>query len=618
MPSFLFPAFLVGAAAAAIPVLLHLLRNRQAPEIRFSAIRLLQGMRVEQASRRRVHDRLLLALRVAALCLLAIAFARPYFVWKGTRTSDATTVIAVDRSASMSAAGVWSRAMDAAGRAVSDAPRGARVGLVAFDTRADVIVEPTFDRATVKAAIDRLRPTNRSTLFRAGIARAVSALGGAGRIVVISDLQGAPTDVNTTIGDSVRMDVRAVGGPWSNLAVLALRRDDKGLVATIRNDGNGPQRATAIASVDGKQVDRRETDLAPGEALEVPFRVNVAGGSAGEVALAGHDVFAGDDRRYIALDSNSQTRVLVAGERGGADAFYLLAALNAAAQSPEFETQAIGTDHVAERLSAWRPDVLAILSPRGLGKADTDAVATWIEAGGGLLVAVGADADDHVLAPLVAGLRFAAERSSDEAVSFGQFESRHPLFEQLGGMTDSLASAHFARAWRVDARGWNTIARFGDGRGAMFERARGRGRVLVLASDLDRAWNDLPLQLSFVPFMQGIARYLAPARDRGELTPDTAPDALAAHLGVAQLASGRHAAINLDPRESDPARMTADAFNAGVRRTASPAVTDLRARARSEEAGQAFWRYGLVLMLVALLADALLASPARRAGRRAA
>jgi hypothetical protein len=560
----------------------------------------------------------LLALRVSALCLLAIAFARPYLARQGAAATGGLTVIAVDRSASMGADGVWSRALDAARRALDEAPRGARVGLVTFDTRADLIVEPTFDRAAVRAAIERLAPGDGSTLFRAGIARGVSALGGRGRLVIVSDLQGSAADVNSGAPDGVRIDVRSVGSRWTNVAIIAVRRDDKGLIAIVRNDSDRVRHAAAVAAVDGRPIDRREIDLAPGEPREVSFRGNIANGSAGEVTLSGHDAFAGDNRRFIALDSGSRTRVLVAGERGGADAFYLLAALDAAEGSPEFDAQAIGTDQVAARVSSWRPDVVAILSPRGLGRADTAALAAWAEHGGGLLVAAGADADDNVLAPLVAGLHFAADRTAGEAVSLGQFESRHPLFQQLGAMADGLASARFARAWRVDARGWDTIARFGDGRGALFERTWGRGRVLVLASDLDRAWNDLPLQPSFVPLVQGMTRYLARDREPGEFTADTAPDAFAKQLGVVQLASGHHAAINLDPRESEPTRMTPDAFDAAIRRTATASVTDARTRAASEEAGQSLWRYGLALMLAALLAESLLASPARRARRRAA
>ena len=76
--SFLFPAFLVAALAVALPIALHLLRRDVAPDLPFTAVRLLKKSPVERSRRRRLRDLLLLAARVAALVLLALAFARPF------------------------------------------------------------------------------------------------------------------------------------------------------------------------------------------------------------------------------------------------------------------------------------------------------------------------------------------------------------------------------------------------------------------------------------------------------------------------------------------------------------------------------------------------------------
>ena len=93
--SFLYPAFLVGALAVAIPIVLHLLRRDIAPEVPFTAVRLLHKSPVERAERRRLRDFLLLAARVAALLLLAAAFARPYL---RAATPGPVRLVAIDRS----------------------------------------------------------------------------------------------------------------------------------------------------------------------------------------------------------------------------------------------------------------------------------------------------------------------------------------------------------------------------------------------------------------------------------------------------------------------------------------------------------------------------------------
>ena len=47
--SFLYPAFLIGALAIAIPVVLHLLRRDVAPDVPFTAVRLLEKSPVERS-----------------------------------------------------------------------------------------------------------------------------------------------------------------------------------------------------------------------------------------------------------------------------------------------------------------------------------------------------------------------------------------------------------------------------------------------------------------------------------------------------------------------------------------------------------------------------------------
>ena len=151
--SFLYPAFLVGALAVAIPIVLHLLRRDIAPEVPFTAVRLLHKSPVERAERRRLRDFLLLAARVAALLLLAAAFARPYL--RGRDARAGLRLVAIDRSYSMGAPGMFAAALDRAREAVAAAPRGERVAVIAFDDRADVLAPPG-GAADARAALDNL------------------------------------------------------------------------------------------------------------------------------------------------------------------------------------------------------------------------------------------------------------------------------------------------------------------------------------------------------------------------------------------------------------------------------------------------------------------------------
>src|SRR3954467_11608776 len=118
--SFLYPIFLAGTVAAAIPIVLHLLRRDIARDVPFSAVRLLRHSPLPTSERRRLRDYLLLAARVLALLLLAAAFARPYLPGSPGATPR-VLIVALDRSFSMDAPGRFADALNRARKAVDQA-----------------------------------------------------------------------------------------------------------------------------------------------------------------------------------------------------------------------------------------------------------------------------------------------------------------------------------------------------------------------------------------------------------------------------------------------------------------------------------------------------------------
>src|SRR5262249_31130709 len=101
MLSFLAPLFLAGAAAAAVPIVLHLLKREPEPRVQFAAVKLLKQAPVEHTQTRRLRELILLAIRVAAIVLLAAAFARPFLASGAAIGSAGVTIVALDTSYSM-------------------------------------------------------------------------------------------------------------------------------------------------------------------------------------------------------------------------------------------------------------------------------------------------------------------------------------------------------------------------------------------------------------------------------------------------------------------------------------------------------------------------------------
>src|SRR3954465_15070799 len=94
--SFLAPLMLWGAAAAAIPIAIHLFFRSRYRTVPWAAMKFLLTS-VEQTSRRlKFQELLLLLLRVCVLVLLAVAFARPISsVVRGAGRGDAVDAVFV-------------------------------------------------------------------------------------------------------------------------------------------------------------------------------------------------------------------------------------------------------------------------------------------------------------------------------------------------------------------------------------------------------------------------------------------------------------------------------------------------------------------------------------------
>ena len=116
---FLFPAFLFGLAAIAIPIIIHLFNFRRFKTVYFSNVSFLKEIKEETASRSRVKHLLVLAARILAITFLVLAFAQPFIPKKNTNISAGKKYVSVyvDNSFSMGAMSGGIRLLDKAKQA---------------------------------------------------------------------------------------------------------------------------------------------------------------------------------------------------------------------------------------------------------------------------------------------------------------------------------------------------------------------------------------------------------------------------------------------------------------------------------------------------------------------
>src|SRR3954464_8134562 len=116
--NFLSPLFLAGAAALAIPVLIHLINREKKVVVQFPSLMFLHKIPYKSVRRQKIRHLLLLVLRCLALALFVAAFARPWFDRShktGAGASGAReVVILLDRSYSMGYGTRWTSALDKA------------------------------------------------------------------------------------------------------------------------------------------------------------------------------------------------------------------------------------------------------------------------------------------------------------------------------------------------------------------------------------------------------------------------------------------------------------------------------------------------------------------------
>ena len=627
MLSFLSPLFLAGATAAAVPIVLHLLKREPEARVKFAAVKLIKQAPVEYTDRRRLRELLLLALRVTALVLLALAFARPFLATGAAVGSTGVTIVALDTSYSLAAPGRFERARQLAKDAVAKAPAGDLVGVVTFADDAEIVAAPGSDRTLATDAIEQASAGFGATRYRAALSAASQHLAGRhGTVVLVTDLQENGWDAGdrASVPEGTTIRVADVGPMPPNLAVTAVRPLADRLVATVHNGGASARDARVHLTIDNRPAGDATVSLGANQSAEATFAGAPRGASAAVRVEDGGGIQA-DNVRYAVLGGTSKPSVLLVSGSGdpNRDAFYVQHAL-AAGTAADAAFQVGGV--AGAQLAAWTDDRVApyaavfLLSTRGLERHGRELLAAYAQHGGGVFIAAGPEVDGDVLGDILGAgstLRLAAVAGSRPASrALAPADGRHPVFHAFAGNPASLGLVTFQQAARIGGTACQTLARFTTGDTALIECPAGEGRALVIASDLDNRWNDFPLHATFVPFVQEVARYLASARAHAvDYLIADAPAGVKRAPGIvtlndaARAAGGaRTIAVNVDPRESDPARLSVDDFQSAVTRLKDAGGVQTRGEGRQQEDEQHLWRYALSAMAMLLAAEGVLAA----------
>ena len=606
--SFLTPFFLVGLAALAIPVLLHLIQRERKNVVEFPSLMFLRRIPYESVRRRRIRNWALLLLRLAALALIVLAFARPFLRRLqpiGPNAGGAREVVVlVDRSYSMGYGDRWQRAMAAAHDAVSRIGPGDRGSIVFFSSSAEVALRSTSDRARLDAALSSVRPSAGATKFGPALKLAGSILAESPlprrEVVLVSDMQrgGWQGAEGVRLPDGAVVTAVAIADKdTANIAVtpVSLQRasfsgQERVTVTSGIINRSGRQAAVDMSlELDGRPVQTRRVSADAHGSGSISFdEVTVAAPNTRADVRIAPDALDRDNTFNFVLSPSRPVKVLVLDRSGAgpAPSLYLARAL-AVGDSPRFDVTVKSIDALA---AADLDNAAVVVSNDAVIPSGTaDRLARFVERGGGLLLALGERGSWPSNGPdvLPASLGAPVDRTRGDAARLGALEYSHPVFEIFRAPRSGDFSAARFYGYRALAPvpGSQILARFDDGRAAAVERRVGNGRVIAWASTLDVSWNDLAVKPVFLPFVHKLMTHLGSyAEAPAWLTIGEVLDPFRAGLPVQR---GRGAAAVPMILSPSGQRMVLDGEGPDVVELEEQGFYEVRGQARGGDAGAA-------------------------------
>jgi len=657
---FLSPWFLLGAAAAALPVYLHLLRRHTTTPHPFSSLMFFEQRTQSSIRHRRLRYLLLLSFRLAVLLLLALAFANPYIKRTVASSSDRRMLLVIDKSFSMRSGSRLSDAKREAILVLDSRNPAERVQIAALGSDLHVVTQPIQDSALLRAAVESIEPGDSRGSFGelARAARSIEETTHAPiELHLFSDMQKTAMPASflemalpPTVSLVLHPVVKDTQPNWAVESVHAPSQvwDPKKAHVEVVIAGYHTPAATRTASliVNGKIIDSRKVDVPAGGRATVEFpSLNVPyGWSRGEVRIDSADSLAADDDYLFAVERSDPQPVLFVHEATDSRSPLFFGGALASAAEASFSLDSVTVDRVsAITLSKYAFVVLSdviSLPPQ----FETDLL-RYVRSGGSVLIAAGTSAAHRARIPVLDDTIIGAHdyaRAGERFVTVSEADTSHPSLQSSEGWT----GVKFYYAVAVDPSSSRVIARLADQTPLLLDKKIGEGHSLLFASGLDDLTNDFPVQPVFVPFVKQVARYLSGTEDQNgsrlvdsflelRTTKDEAvsvevidpsghrplslqeaastqsfPLTSAGFYSV-RLANGREelVGVNADRRESDLEPVPEDvlALWAGKGGPDSQPQAKLGER-KDQESPRSFWWYAMLLVLAAALGESLLAA----------
>jgi hypothetical protein len=534
--TFLFPLYLAGLAAISAPIILHMIRRQTQKRTLFSSLMFLAASPPRMQKRKRVENWLLLLLRCAALILLALAFARPFWA-DPLPAADVgrRVVLLLDTSGSMQRAGLWNEAVEKTLSTMEDMDAGDRMAIYTFDARPSTLI--TFDqwanlgperaKSLVTQRLQDMQPGWGATDLGTAMLMAGRACeddesdgyqAGTQSVIIVSDMQqGADLTAmrNFEWPKQLVCHLMPVRPDHSTNASISLIVDTdtdsapKMLGPKIRitnSEGSDPAHSHFQLTWEGSDRPALSVHVPPGH--QQTLRISPPPTARSILKLSGDD-HPFDNQLFVTAQLPRPLNILYLGnDDGGRDGMlFFLRRVFMPSTSFLPRITARSPDHL-ENIDESAVDLIVAQGPLGLKAVSL--LRRHVEKGRPGLLVIG-ESKDRTLTQLL-GLNDLAPKSIDPADGYailGRLDLGHPLLQPLAEARFSdFSKIHFWKYRQLNTKSIpnaNILAWFDSGDPAWVDVPIGRGSLLVMTSGWKPADSQLARSSKFIPLLYGVA-----------------------------------------------------------------------------------------------------------------
>ena len=559
--SFLNPFFLIGLAALAIPLIIHLINLRKPERLPFSTLAFFEELQKSTIKRIKIKQYLLLLLRIAAIVFLALALARPFLppATSGSGGSDQPRVVAllIDNSPSMGQIDeqgpYLDQALQVARDIVNRAPGHDRF---LVETTNGESLEPTLVNASEAGRIiDKIENQNKGNFIASRLQQlhnqAQDAPFQRGVVYLITDGQKTqlqPLEDVESLNDSdspkiISVQTVLVGTkPQKNVAITSIDLKSKmiskgnpvSIQAEVRNYSDEPVANQFISmEVGGRVTGQYEVNLDANASQKFMFELvpNKTGDVTGRFVLEGDDITFDNQRYFVVNVPASRSALLVsdAGQQNSDFASYLKPTLEAAEETnAQVKFDEVYTNQLSQK--NWQTyDVLIFDGLKTIPEYLFTDLQRYVQNGKGILFLPSEQGDVNnynKFFKLVNAGKFEDIRgdyaSFKPVARVEHIVEGHPILDEMfdkkkdESIKLDMPELFFYYVYNdADRKGSFDILKSTIGDPLLVEQQFGDGKILISALGADPGWSNFPVNPLFAPIYYRSVLYAASTEKGG-------------------------------------------------------------------------------------------------------